>query len=382
MKVSRKAAEREARRQELLKNEQSGDAAKAQPPAEAPAFAAQEADIAERQEAVAARNDESEADAVSRRSVGAGVDRMLGMARTGVMGELSETKQKLQVAQQAVASMDAELGELRPLKGADLVIGVDPGTVRPTGFFNRIDRSFSEKDRDFSELLEDVRRKGGNLVPGLIYKLPEPDGVFVYEAVYGHRRLAACLRAGVEFRAELAPAGMTPEQVMALQVAENAFRKKMSPIEQGKKIASMVDKLVEPSAKRLPDGTLRLLNGILKFKDEKYVGRLHTVGRTPDEVWAAFPDIRLVPFKAALSVARAYEADPAGIKARLTSVPSGLNAKQIAAYLCDTDQPPSPPSSSSPASTLKLHVNVPEASRAAFETELGALLKKYGGERA
>jgi hypothetical protein len=371
MKVSRKAAEREARRQELLKTQTQG-AEPAQAGTEPPSPAPQENTGTAPPAAPQAGPDMG---GVSRRSVGAGVDRMLGMARTGVIGELSETKEKLQAAQQAVESLDAELIELRPLKGADVVISVDPQTVRPTGYFNRIERSFSEKDRDFSELLEDIRRKGTNLVPGMIYKLDEPDGGFLYEAVYGHRRLAACSIAGVRFKAQLAPEGLSPEQVMALQVAENAFRKKMSAVEQGKKVASMVDTLAGPATgTRLKAGSLQLLNQVLKFKDDKYVGRLNTIGRTPDSVWTAFPDVRLVPFKAALLVARAYEKNPELVEGRVRAVPKGLSAKQIAAYLAEADN-----SGDAPArSVARYTFSVPSQSKAAFEAELAELLKKYG----
>ncbi|PKO58794.1 MAG: chromosome partitioning protein ParB, partial [Betaproteobacteria bacterium HGW-Betaproteobacteria-18] len=68
---------------------------------------------------------------------------------------------------------------------------LDPKTIRPSRWANRHQDSF--QDPEFDSLRDEIQHAGGNIQPILVRPLEEPDGPFLYELSFGHRRHMACL---------------------------------------------------------------------------------------------------------------------------------------------------------------------------------------------
>jgi len=303
------------------------------------------------------------------RAQGAGVSKILGNLKTGLADQLNETKA-------ALATAEHELDELRPLKDmadgkAIPVRDLDPRTVRPTSFENRDGKSFdAENDRDFKSFLADIRAKGGNTVPGFVRPLPAPQGTYLYEAVYGHRRLAACLEAGVLFKTLVA--GVSDEQAVLLQQTENSHRKKLSAIENGRQIASYLARFRDRDTGRASDGSIQMLAAALK-SEPKYVGKLALIGSIPDEVLKVIPDIRDIPFRPALLLARACRDNLKQVTQLAQTIPDGSKSRTVVQHLLGTSH-----AASTPPGRYELSLPADADEREAIVRDLRALESKYG----
>ena len=123
----------------------------------------------------------------------------------------------------------------------------DPEKVRPWRFHNRAGSGMDELSMD--ELAESIKRTGQQQ-PGLARRLP--DGVaHTVEAIFGVRRLEACRRAGVPWRAEVRDASLSDAQCAALMHGENAWTEGVSALENAVQWQAMLDEGVFPSQSAL-----------------------------------------------------------------------------------------------------------------------------------
>lgn len=339
--VSKRELQQQARRDEVEKRLRSGssdggaldstDAMEATPSSPAPPAVTPPSD-APSPTNVPSQVSPSAGDAAASRAQGAGVSKIVSNLRGGVVGQLEEKTAQLEAAQ-------VELEELRPLKAladgrALPVISIDPKLVMPTRFLNRDPKSMDAKaDRDFRALVADVEQKRTNEIPGFIRPLHEPVGEYTHEAVYGNRRLKACLLAGVSFKAIVAD--IDDEQAILLQRTENSLRKKLSAIESGRQIHSYLQKFRNAQG-RLPDGALQLLASALK-SDPKHVQKLALIGTIPEAVLKVIPDIRDIPYRPAYLLARECRDDVAAVERRMKSIPEGANSRKVVTCLLGKD---------------------------------------------
>ena len=126
-----------------------------------------------------------------------------------------------------------------PTRSADpnRVEAFDPSTVRPWRFHNRAGSGMDELSID--ALAESIARSGQQQ-PGLARRLPSGD-THAVEAIFGVRRLEACRRAGVAWRAEVRDASLTDAQCAALMHSENAWTEGVSPLENAVQWQAMLD---------------------------------------------------------------------------------------------------------------------------------------------
>ena len=113
----------------------------------------------------------------------------------------------------------------------------DPSDVRPWRFHNRAGSGMD--DESLAALAASIRRDGQQQL-GLARRLPPGDGHKV-EVIFGVRRLEACRRAGVQWRAEVREAAFSDSQCAALMHGENEWTEGVSYLENALQWKAMID---------------------------------------------------------------------------------------------------------------------------------------------
>ena len=116
----------------------------------------------------------------------------------------------------------------------------DPDQVRPWRYHNREGSGMDEGS--LRPLAESIRRDGQQQL-GLARRLPAGDDHLV-EAIFGVRRLEACRRAGVAWRAEVRDASFSDAECAALMHSENEWTEGISPLENAVQWKAMLDAAV------------------------------------------------------------------------------------------------------------------------------------------
>lgn len=320
-------------------------------------------------------------DSASNRAKGAGVSKILSSMAGGVMGQLKEAETQRDQMAEELATTKAALQDFRMRMEAAAHGGdagaqlLDPETVRLTAFDNRDPKSFDDDDRDFRDLKADIEAQGGNLIPGLVRPLEEPDGKVIYEVVYGNRRMMACRRLGLPFKTFIQ--SIPDEDAMLLQHVENAHRKNLSAIETGQKIRSFLDHRRSNSG-RVAEGALALLADTLKL-NKRHVAKLAMIGSIPERVLAAIPDVRDIPFRPAHVLAKQCRDNLDGVLVRLETVNPSWRSRRVVMHLVAEDNAGSGSSASS-VGTRRYRLALPAdpEARAQCEEALKALAEKYG----
>ena len=144
---------------------------------------------------------------------------------------------------------------LQPLDrsgGATEVVHVEafePSDVRPWRFHNRAGSGMDDASLD--ALAASIRRDGQQQL-GLARRLP-PEDAYKVEAIFGVRRLEACRRAGVPWRAEVREAGFSDSQCAALMHGENEWTEGVSYLENALQWKAMLDARVFESQSALAE---------------------------------------------------------------------------------------------------------------------------------
>ena len=132
---------------------------------------------------------------------------------------------------------------LKPLErsgGVTEVVHVEafePSDVRPWGFHNRGGSGMDDESLD--ALASSIRRDGQQQL-GLARRLSDGDTHKV-EAIFGVRRLEACRRAGVVWRAEVREATFSDSQCAVLMHGENEWTEGVSHLENAVQWKAMLD---------------------------------------------------------------------------------------------------------------------------------------------
>ena len=113
----------------------------------------------------------------------------------------------------------------------------DPSEVRPWKFHNRFKSGLDEASID--ALAASIKRDGQQQF-GLARRLPAGD-THTVEAIFGVRRVEACRRAGLPWRAEVRDASFSDAQCAALMHSENEWTESVSPLENAVQWKAMLD---------------------------------------------------------------------------------------------------------------------------------------------
>jgi len=185
-----------------------------------------------------------------------------------------------------------------------VVLRLDPKSIRPSEFANRLEAGLQETDAEFRILKEDIRSQG-QLDP--IRVRPAPAGCgFDYEIVFGHRRHAACLaldretEGGFRVMALLDVASVDRKRLALQMHAENDAREDLSAYEYGRMYKSWLDaKLFDTQ------GEIAVAVG----RDDSPVSMYIQIADLPAEVLAAFLDPREIALRWAPQLMKALKED-------------------------------------------------------------------------
>ena len=125
----------------------------------------------------------------------------------------------------------------------------EPSEVRPWKYHNR--RGSGMDDVSLNSLASSIARDGQQQL-GLARRLA-PGDTHLVEAIFGVRRLEACRRAGVPWRAEVRDASFSDDQCAALMHGENEWTEGVSPLENAVQWKSMLDAGVFKNQSALAD---------------------------------------------------------------------------------------------------------------------------------
>lgn len=210
---------------------------------------------------------------------------------------------------------------------------LDPSEIRVGRFFNRLPQSFDEtKNTDFAELLDDVKRTGGNLVSGLVrpYK-DESNPKIKYELVFGERRLKACIKAGVHFKAEIAE--ISDAEFIQLHSTENRFRPQLSIVESALQFKSWLEKRKDNAGKRV---SVEAMASEIGYSQQHFY-RLQAIGKIDENVLFGIPGVESLSVKETDKLCKAWnnENQRKLILSRLNDLAKNqLKGKAAFEYLC------------------------------------------------
>ncbi|MCY3624166.1 MAG: ParB N-terminal domain-containing protein [Gammaproteobacteria bacterium] len=177
----------------------------------------------------------------------------------------------------------------------------DPEEVRPWRYHNRTRSGMDDQSLD--ALAASIRRDGQQQL-GLARRLPAGD-TYAAEAIYGVRRLEACRRAEMLWRAEVRDASTPDATCAVLMHSENEWSEGVSPLENAAQWKAMLDAGVFANQSSLAvdlgchRGTVsRAIRTVTTLFDEDWLERLvrpvmhEFTGRAADRLADACSDTR------------------------------------------------------------------------------------------
>lgn len=154
-------------------------------------------------------------------------------------------------------------------------IRIDPKLVLPSKFANRHQQSFSGPE--FDALVQEIESSGGNIQPIKVRPVGENADTRKYEIIFGHRRHAACLAAGVKVLALVEE--MSDSRLFVEMDRENRQRANLKPYEQGVMYKNALDAGLFKNASELSREV---------GADKSMVSRAIAIATLPGEVLSAF----------------------------------------------------------------------------------------------
>ena len=195
-----------------------------------------------------------------------------------------------------------------------------PEDVRPWHFHNR--RGSGMDEESLEALALSIRRDGQQQL-GLARRL-KPGDTHLVEAIFGVRRLEACRRAGVPWRAEVRDPSFSDAECASLMHGENEWTEGVSPLENAMQWQAMLDANVFKNQSALADeiGCHRarvsrgLRNARVLFREDWLTRLVRPVmhdlsGRSADRLAEALSDPKLW----AVAKRRAQRLQPGAVSA-------------------------------------------------------------------
>jgi ParB family chromosome partitioning protein len=212
--------------------------------------------------------------------------------------------------------------KVEELEGAEAIQKLDAHDVRPSGFANRHEASYS--GAEFESLKAEIASAGGNVQPIKVRRAKAPDAAR-YEIVFGHRRHRACLELGLPVAAVVVD--LDDRALFAEMERENRERQNLSAWEQGVMYKRALEGGLFPSLRSLASAV---------GAQPGNVSTAIQLASLPSEVVAAFDSPLNLQFRwgAALKAALERDADAVLAKARSIAADSPRpDAKSVLARL-------------------------------------------------
>jgi len=171
------------------------------------------------------------------------------------------------------------------LPATESIVLLWPDSVREADVPNRDSASF--ENSEYYELQHSIRLTKGNLQPIKVRRIDRNDAEVAdhagveYEIVYGHRRLHACKKLGIQVRAVVVE-GLTDADLLRQRIGENSGREDFRPLELGRIFKHALDRGLYSNQKSLASETGR---------DEGDISRALALAELPIEVINAFSSL-------------------------------------------------------------------------------------------
>lgn len=208
----------------------------------------------------------------------------------------------------AAKSPTSTAGKAQETEAKGVLEYLDPGLIRWSRFYNRSPLSLQVSNPRFQSLVGKIEANQGNAQAVMVFRLEgDPDG-YLYEIVYGHRRLEACKLLGLDLYA-IVVNSITREEQAKQQLLENEDHDDVSVIERAKQISSHMKAKVWPTVETLANEV-----GYTRT----YAQHLKTIGDVvPDSLLLSHPDTAAINFRQAQALVKIAKCDMGLLKTRL-----------------------------------------------------------------
>jgi len=212
--------------------------------------------------------------------------------------------------------------QLAQWDGAEPHRHLDPKTIRASRWANRHPDSF--QNPEFDSLRDEIQHAGGNIQPVLVRPLEAPDGPFLYELAFGHRRHQACLVLNLPVLAMVRR--MSDQELFSAMDRENRERKDLRPYEQGVAYRRVIEEGLFSSSRKLAADL-----GI----SPSMVSTAIQLASLPDSILKAFNSKLEIQYRWVAPLLELLEKAPAELDARIKSLgrPHKLSGPQVFAHL-------------------------------------------------
>lgn len=217
----------------------------------------------------------------------------------------------------AEAELIEEQTKLRAFEGAVPARKIGPDLIDTSEFANRHEDSF-ESDA-FGVLIEEIKVAGGNTQP--VKVRPKAGGR--YETIFGHRRIEACRRLGLEVFALVEE--VNDKQLWLEMTRENEARADLSPFEMSMHYKAAIEKGLYKNWSELAEAL---------GKSRQTLSRFSLIADLPRDVVKAFASPLQITTKNIQVISSALANDDKGVLLRARSL-HGKNAtaKQVVDHL-------------------------------------------------
>lgn len=184
---------------------------------------------------------------------------------------MNSVKEGLARAKTAPGIMLEEQAKLREFEGAVPAKKIDPTLIDASQFANRHEDSFATDN--FTALMDEIKAAGGNAQP--VKVRPKKGGRF--EIVFGHRRVEACRRLGLEVFAIVEE--VDDKQLWLEMTYENEARSDLTPYEMSMHYKAAIDQGLYKNWSELADALGKAKNTLSRYS---------AIAALPDVIIEAF----------------------------------------------------------------------------------------------
>jgi ParB family chromosome partitioning protein len=217
-------------------------------------------------------------------------------------GQMLMVNSLMKESNEKVALLEARLKEF---EGNAVVRLIDPRSVIPSKWANRIEESFDSQE--FAQLKEEIAQSAGNVQPIKVRRVVGDEER--YEIVFGHRRHRACLELGLPVLAFVEE--VSDQDLFKEMDRENRKRADLSPWEQGRMYRRALTEELFSSL-----GELSKELGV----DKGNISKALKLADLPSDVVKAFPSPLELQFRWAKLLNDALQSDPEGVLARAKEI--------------------------------------------------------------
>lgn len=235
---------------------------------------------------------------------------------------MNSVKEGLARAKTAPGIMLEEQAKLREFEGAVPAKKIDPSLIDASLFANRHEDSFATDS--FTALMDEIKAAGGNAQP--VKVRPKKGGRF--EIVFGHRRIEACRRLGLEVFAIVEE--VDDKQLWLEMTYENEARSDLTPYEMSMHYKAAIDQGLYKNWSELADALGKAKNTLSRYS---------AIAALPDVIIEAFASPTHIKVRHADKLVELLKNDRAEVLARAKKLKGqGEAAEKVLTILEGTEK--------------------------------------------